>query len=410
MNTTKMLDDKLTIAYITGLYARATDTFIRDEIYRLRQKGHRIYTFSTGCPDISQCINEEIKLERERTCYLTRDRLFPALLAFFLFLIQHPLKLIKCFLLAIKTSRSDLIAVFETGINLLQACDLAYQVNHLGIQQIHNHLGQNSATVAMLAEELTNVPVSHSIHGPYIFDDPIGWCLSEKIARASFIRCISYFTQSQCMRYCEKKHWHKLHVVRCVPSQSFFNRDVLKPSLQNRFLWIGRMCPEKGVFTLIEAFAHLAKQIPQIELDLVGDGLLYEEVKLIISKTACGDRIHLYGWLSSEQILERIEMAKAIVMASYAEGLPVVLMEAMALGRPVIASAIAGIPELVINEYNGWLVPASSVKDLVNALEKVANLSYKELVKMGKNASATVQTHHNPIDEIKILETLLRNV
>jgi glycosyltransferase involved in cell wall biosynthesis len=129
----------------------------------------------------------------------------------------------------------------------------------------------------------------------------------------------------------------------------------------------------------------------------------------MIARHELGERVRLTGWISSEQVRDEILASRALVLASFAEGLPVVIMESMALRRPVIATYVAGIPELVIPGEHGWLIPAGDIEALVNALQEVLEAPASKLLTMGQAAQARVISRHNIDKEAEKLQRLFQD-
>jgi len=289
----------------------------------------------------------------------------------------------------------------------LEATLLADLMQRGGIQHLHNHIGESSATVAMLASELSGIPYSLTIHGPYIFRAPERWALGSKIVHSAFTACISDFTRSQCMIFVPYAHWSRLHLVRCSPDASFLDSKATANAGPSRLVWVGRFCEEKSVPLLMEAVERLVSEDVAFQIVLVGDGPLRPEVEAWIAEKGLRDVVSTTGWLDSQHVREQIVASRAMVMPSFAEGLPVVLMEALALERPVISTYIAGIPELVEPGVNGWLVPAGSTDRLARAMRAVLEAPLEQLREMGRAGREVVRCRHDTTVEVGKLEALI---
>jgi glycosyltransferase involved in cell wall biosynthesis len=286
----------------------------------------------------------------------------------------------------------------------LEAAFLADRMHACGVEHLHNHIGESSATVAMLASELSGIPYSLTIHGPYIFRAPERWALGEKLVRAAFTACISEFTRSQCMIYVPQEHWSRLHVIRCGPDPQFLEQEPPELPDNRRLIWVGRLCEEKAVPLLVDAAQRLVEENVDFQLVLVGDGPLREITEAQIEERGLKDAMSIAGWMDSEQVREQIAGSRAMLMPSFAEGLPVVLMEALALARPVISTFIAGVPELVEPGVNGWLIPAGSLDHLVSAIREALDLPLDRLKEMGRAGRQAVLRYHDPGVEVARLE------
>ena len=173
-----------------------------------------------------------------------------------------------------------------------------------------------------------------------------------------------------------------------------------------RFVCVGRLAPEKGQLLLVEAARRLAAQGEEFELVFVGDGKMRTEIETLLAGYKLSVTVRITGWVDDRQVREEISAARALVQPSLAEGLPVVIMEAMALRRPIISTFIAGIPELVGSGEHGWLVPAGDVDALVDAMRACLNASTETLTRMGEAAHERVLRRHN----VNTIATTLANL
>ena len=400
------MKDAMTIAYLTSVYPRATDTFVRNEVLRLRDQGHTIHTFSIRRADDSQMVSALVRSESANTEYIVSDHLLETPWSALKMLFRAPRRFWQTLRLALRTRPPGLKGLAWQMAYFLEAAFLGDRLIRKGVRHLHNHIGENSATVAMLTSGLSDIPYSLTIHGPYIFRAPRRWALAEKIVRSAFTVCISEFTRSQCMIYVPHSHWKRLHVIRCGPEPSFLECEPPPPTDNACLVWIGRICEEKAVPLLVQAAQRLAQLQVPFELVLVGDGPLRPYIEAQIQVHGLVDRVSITGWASSQQVRDRILGSRAVVMPSFAEGLPVGLMEALALGRPVISTYIAGIPELVEPEVNGWLVPAGSVDLLAQAMREALESPVDRLKQMGRAGREKVLRLHDPKVEVAKLEEL----
>jgi len=399
----------MTLAYMSSVYPRASDWFIRCEVWELRKLGHTVYTYSNRPPEPEQLVSDRIAQEHKNTLYLAipgvPKLLWSAVAAFF----RSPLRMLSAIRLAICTRTAGVKELLRQFAYLLEASLMAEHMRLHGIQHIHNHGAQNAAFVVMLASRISGIPYSLTIHGPYIFQQPYRWHLGRKISESAFTACITDFTRSQCMNFAPYQDWHKLHVVRCGPQDRFLNTKEEPIPTTNRLLWVGRICEEKGVPILIDAAHQLDSEGLSFELILVGDGPLKQQIAEMVERYSLKSKVRLLGWLSSDDVLKQIIASKLFVMPSFAEGLPMVLMEAMALQRPVIGTCIAGIPELIVPGKNGWLVPPGSVEALSDAMRDAITSPMPRIQEMGRQGAQRVLERHNYHTEVAKIETMFRS-
>jgi glycosyltransferase involved in cell wall biosynthesis len=249
--------------------------------------------------------------------------------------------------------------------------------------------------VAALAHALGGPSFSFTVHGPEEFDRPDAISLGDKIARSAFVVAVSSFGRSQLYRWCRATDWPKLQVVRCGVDDAFLGAGPLPPVAEPRLVCVGRLAEQKGQLVLLDAAARLAAQGIDFQLVLAGDGPMRPQIDAAIAAKGLGTRVRVTGWLSNDAVRTEIAAARLFVLPSFAEGLPVVLMEALALGRPAITTYVAGIPELVRDGVNGWLVPAGDPVALADAIASALRVEPARLTDMGQAGAAAVRAAHD---------------
>lgn len=394
------------LGYLTSLYGRTSDTFIRTEVAELRALGHEVHTFSIRRAKAADVVSDEARREQARTEYVLQAgaaRLASATLAE---LARRPVRLARAARLAIKIGTPGLKGRLWPIAYLIEATYLAGRLRAKGIEHLHNHIGEGSAAVAMLAADLAGIPFSMTIHGPGEFDKPGLLALDEKVHRAAFVAGVSEFGRSQLYRWSDHRDWPKIAVIRDALSGAFLDHRPTPPPASARLVYVGRLVPEKGSLLLVEAAGRLAAEGLDFELRLVGDGPLRPDVEGLIARRGLAGRVQLLGWRDTAEVRRELEAARALVLPSFAEGLPVAVMEALALGRPAITTAIAGIPELVESGACGWLIPAGSIDALTNAIREALAAPVAELERMGLEGARRVAVLHDARIEARKLDAL----
>jgi len=395
-----------TIAYLNSLYARAGDTFIRAEVRLLREFGHTVHTFSVREPDASELVGEDIRDEHARTDYILRHGLVRLAACAVLEFLRVPGKTLASLALALRCGWPGIRGRLWPLAYFFEACYLSRQLREKRVDHLHDHNGEGCAFVAMLASMLSGVPYSLTIHGPGEFDRPEQLRLGEKVRRSTFVVAISEYGRSQIQRWADPADWRKIKVVRCGVRSGNAGDESIGAFSSRRLVCVGRLSAEKGHLVLIEAIARL-KAVPAFEVVIVGDGPMRGAIEASTAALRVQDRVTMKGWMSSADVHAEIARSCAMVLPSFAEGLPVVLMESFALGRPVIATAIAGIPELVEPGISGWLVPAGSVDGLAGALRELLSTPPERLSSMGRAGHARVRERHDQQAEVRKLEALI---
>jgi len=396
------------LAYLTSVYARATDTFIRAEVAALRRRGYEIHPFSIRRPANEQIVNDDIAAERARTCDIVSQGAGALLAAFALETVQRPRRMIEAASLAWRSGNPGVTARLKQGCYLIEAAYLARALRRRGIEHLHNHIPHNSATVAMLAARLTRIPFSLTVHGPTEFYEPRRWSLATKLSEAVFTRCISHFCRSQCRLFCASDKTQRLKLVRCGVGDDFLRQSAGRPPEAPRLVFVGRLCEEKAPDLLIDEAARLRDQGTRLELRIIGDGPQRATLEQQVTRLKLGNCVTFLGQQNSERVRQEIGNSRALVLPSLAEGLPVVLKEALALGRPAISTWIAAIAELIEDGQTGWLVPPADVASLAAAMHQAVTTPVDALEAMGRRGASAVRRLHNVADQAAQLDALFR--
>ena len=395
------------IAYLVNQYPKVSHSFIRREILALERQGAEVMRIALRGWDL-ELVDAADLCERVRTHFVLRDGILVLLTAIARALMTRPSRLLRAFSLAWRMSGRSDRSMFIHLAYLAEACRIEAWLRKERIEHIHAHFGTNSAEVAMLVNELGGPPWSFTVHGSELLQNPRTIGLPEKINRCEFVVAISSFGRAQLYRLVEHRHWSKIQLVHCGLDPAFFSVPTTNIS-SRRFVCVGRLSEEKGQLLLLQAAAQLAAEGMAYELVLAGDGPLRREIEARIAQHRLNEHVRITGWISNDQVRDEILASRALVLPSFSEGIPVVIMEAMALTRPVIATFVGGIPELVSPGEHGWLVPAGDVHALVNAMRSCLNAPVDTLRRMGSAARARAIESHNVEVEAARLAELFRN-
>lgn len=393
------------ITYFVNQYPKVSHSFIRREILALERLGFIVQRVALRGWD-EKVTDKDDLVEQGRTIHLLKGGLFPLFLAMARAILVAPVQFAGAMKMAFRLSRQSERSFLYHVIYLAEACLLLKQVRSFGSRHVHAHFGTNSTEVVMLCHVLGGPSFSFTVHGPEEFDKPQFIGLGEKIQRAAFVVAISSFGRSQLYRWIDYMQWPKVHVVHCGLEESFHALEPVPAPDVARLVCVGRLCEQKGQLLLIQAMALLVQRGFAFELVLAGDGEMRAEIEVLIDRLDLRPLVRITGWISSDQVRNELLAARAMVLPSFAEGLPVVIMEAMALRRPVLTTSIAGVPELVRNEETGWLFPAGSVEDLAEAIGNCLSVPVATLHQMGSTAYERVLTRHSVDTEARKLASL----
>ncbi len=296
----------------------------------------------------------------------------------------------------------DLVRKIYALFYTVEAFLLGRWMKKRSLRHLHVHFGGSVATVAMVAAEIWKFDYSLTIHGPEEFYE-VDYCyLPRKIERAKFIFCISDFCRSQLMKYCDPAHWDKMHVVRLGVDVEEFKPASRESAQPTQIVCVGRLVPAKGQHILLRAFSLVHAKGHEARLIFVGSGPDMDSLKREAAANGIGEHVIFRGALNHEQTRQQLREADIFALASFAEGIPVALMEAMAMAIPCVSTNVAGIPELIRDRADGLLVPASSVESMASAIESL--LVDGELrARLGASARARVMERYNLADNLKVL-------
>jgi glycosyltransferase involved in cell wall biosynthesis len=382
------------VAYLVNQYPHTSHSFIRREIAALEERGVSVARFSVR-PSGAELVDPGDKAEAGRTKVLLAAGVPGMIEAFLEAMFTRPVRWHAAMHRAIRMGWRSERGVLRHIVYLAEACLLLRELRRCKARHLHAHFGTNPATVALLTRTLGGPPYSFTVHGPEEFDHPEALSIRDKIENAAFVVAVSEFGKSQLFRWCGSDHWSKIRVVRCGVDAAFLAAGPQPVPDVTRFVCVGRLAEQKGQLLLLEALAKLNEEGHAFEMVLAGDGPMRKEIEGRIHRLNLSGKVRITGWLSNESVRKQLLDARAMVLPSFAEGLPVVLMEALALGRPVVTTYVAGIPELVRSGKCGWLVPAGSVDDLALAMRQILNTPIERLEAMGRTGAERVAARHS---------------
>jgi colanic acid/amylovoran biosynthesis glycosyltransferase len=396
------------VAYLINQYPMVSTTFIRREILALERLGSQVQRIALRGWD-AIVMDAADATEQERTQYVLQNGALPLVASLLKVMLTAPLPFLATLALALRIGwRADRPLLYHF-VYLAEACRVLSWVKSSGAIHIHSHFGTNAAEVAMLVRALGGPAYSFTVHGPIEFDKPEFVQLAEKVRRSAFTVAITSFARSQIYRWVEQPCWNKVKLIHCGIEMAFHDVGPVDPQPTPRLVCLGRLSAEKGQLLLVEAVSRLAAKGVWFNLTLVGDGPMRRTIEAIVAERGLSDRIHLTGSIPTERLREELLAARALVVPSFSEGLPMVMMEAMALRRPVLATWIAGIPELVRPGIEGWLFRPGSVDALVGAIEDCLSKSAEQLRVMGEAARTRVLERHSVDVQARMLAQLFEH-
>ncbi len=361
------------LVYLLSRYPAVSHTFFLNEIKELRKHGCNVEVASINPPDRPRTSMPVAEVEEaDRTFYIKSKGTARATAIAAKTLLLRPMVFARGLAGALRLGQWNPTATLYSLFYFAEALILGDWMRLRGLHHLHIHFCGPVATVGMLASAAWGFSYSLTVHGPDEFYDVEKFYLPQKIEHAKFILCISDFCRSQLMRIAAPVHWDKMHVVRLG-----IDPNVFRPSRKQfepeggplEILCVGRLVPSKGQLILLRACAILLASGHSFRVRLVGAGPDLEHLQVYAEQEKIP--VVFEGAKSHDETRRLLDSADIFALASFAEGVPVALMEAMAMEVPCVSTRIAGIPELIRDGLDGLLVPASSIEALASAIERL---------------------------------------
>ena len=382
------------IAYLASEYPAISHTFIFREVQALRGQGFDVKTASIRRTQNAAKMTQAEKAEAEATFRIKNAPPGLALRAHLGLMLSAPGAYVRMACKAGALALKSPAGAFKALAYFAEAGILLHWLRREGVGHVHVHFANPAATVALIAAAGNTVPFSLSVHGPDVFYNVGPNLLAGKVAAARFVRCISFFCQSQVMRLVPFREWPKFHIVRCGVDLGAYGVRAEPDNDIPELLCVGRLVPVKGQHVLLQALGGLRRGGAQFHLTCVGDGPDRTSLEAHCRELGLDDAVTFTGAVGQDAVHAYYDRADVFVLASFAEGLPVVLMEAMAKGIPCVSTRIAAISELIEDAANGFLVHASDVEGLADRLgQLLADRPLRE--RLGIEARKTVEAAYD---------------
>ncbi len=383
------------LAYLISQYPAISHTFILREIRMLRHVGFDISVASINSPDRNaERLTHAEREEVTNTYYVKPDGIKGAIKAHLYTLFTQPLNYVSGLFFALRLGQFDLKKIRYGFFYFVEAVMIAQWMRRNKLSHLHVHFGMEAATVGLITKRTFPITFSFTMHGPRDFYDIYGCYLTQKVLEADFICCITHFASSQLMMLSPPSLWDKLEVSPLGVDPNTFTPHQFHPHPEPfEILCVGRLVPDKGQFILVEATARLIARGYKLRLHLVGDGPDRPALETEVKQRGLTEQIIFAGAVNQDQVLEFYANTDIFVLASFAEGLPVVLMEAMVMEIPCVTTHITGVPELIEHRVNGLLVAPSDIEGLAEAIgELMDKPDFRQ--QMGIAACQQVKKHY----------------
>lgn len=358
------------LAYLLSEYPTLGHTYLLREVRQLRAMGWDIQTISVRRPEKrSSSLSPAEMEELNSTWYIVGSRAAEHLWCHVATLLSRPVRYLRGLATALRFGsfhpRKTLLAIAYFA----EAVYAGHRMRRVGVTHVH---AVYTTTVALILSRIFDIHLSMTLHGPAEFVDPEGTCMRERVRAAEVVCTISYFARSQTMLWSAPEDWHKLEVTPLgVDARGWELAAFRERPSPFELIAAGRLAEIKGFPLLLEAVAELRRQERDVRLTLAGDGPARKGLEEQAKRLGIGDRVVFAGWKAQDDLRDLYRQSDVFVMTSFAEGVPVVLMEAMATGLPCVAPRINGIPELIRDGVDGLLFTVSDVAEIVFAMKRL---------------------------------------
>ncbi|HBX77964.1 MAG TPA: hypothetical protein DEG43_09975 [Acidimicrobiaceae bacterium] len=387
------------ITYVMTHHPRTAQTFITAEILGLRARGFTVDTIAMNSPDASQIRTAWDRQEQNSTLYL--KNIDPRDIAYAVALIAaHPRAARAVSTMAHRSAAPERRAAMLRRIHFAEAVVVWAETVRSGSKHLHAHFGQTPSTIAWLAAELgrrTGVGArswSFTVHGPSEVLDRHESCIPEKLSSADMVFAVCEYTRGAILRW-SPDHSATVRIQRCglpkeflaAASEQVATLPVRKP---NHVVAIGRLVEAKGFGVLIKSIGAARDAGTVITASIIGEGPERSSLESLIRELDLGAQVSILGERDSAGVIDALLSSTAYVHPSFDEGLPISIMEAMALRVPVVATAVGGVPELVVHDHTGILVAPRDVESLVAALIRICDPSHESCAAREEMVEAAV--------------------
>ena len=381
------------VFYLAGQFPAINHGYLLAEIQGLRENGIEVVVASISPPDRpSEQLSPGEKEEAARTFYVKAVPLARAGIIHLAEFLRNPLGCWRGMAFALKLAHGN---PRRSVFHLAYFAEAVLVGREMRLHGVSHVMANFSATVAMIAARIFPITMSFTVHGFGELYDPVGTFLDERISGSIFVRSVSRYGRGQLMLACPRSQWPKLlyfplgiDPARFVPAA---RRSLGSPP---RLLCVGRLAPEKGQGLLLEAVAALRARGCAAHLRFAGDGPDRAWLESRAAELGVSSSVDFAGWVAPDQLRALYEETDLFVLPSLAEGIPIVLMEAMAMQIPCVAPRIAGIPELIEDGVDGLLYAVADVEDLTRKIRALID-SPELCAQIGLRARARVEREYD---------------
>lgn len=380
MPTTTSTSPQPIVAYVMSDYPSPSHSFLREEVLAVRAAGIDVLPISVNPAGAADLLTDVDRAEHARTFEVKATTPSHAVMAIGRLTLRHPIRMGRFLVRSVRSGGTDVARIVKRVLQGVEGILVWQHASQHGVRHLHAHFAGTPGHVTRAAVDAAWLfgdqrwTWSITIHGPHDFMNEVEAGLPDVLRDADAVVAITDFTAAQLLRSAPPERRGAVHVIRCgIDLERFPPRSDDRVGEPLRLLNVGRLAPEKGQWVLLEALEQVVASGIDAHLRIIGGGPLRAELEREIGERGLDDRVELVGIVPPSRVRAELEQADVYCMPSFAEGLPISIMEALAVGVPVVCTSIAGIPELVVDGVTGCCVPAGSVTDFAAAIERLAN-------------------------------------
>jgi glycosyltransferase involved in cell wall biosynthesis len=394
------------LAYLLNIYPLISTTFIRREIEAIEALGQPVHRFALRHWS-GDLVDPDDIADQRRTHYILTGSKAALARDMMLAILAHPLRFFTLLPLWWRVWRNAKRGFVQHVAYLVEALAFYRRTKALGIDHVHTHFSTNATTVAMFARRMGGASYSFTVHGPdeLMPGEPAALSIREKARDATFIVAITGYCRDRIAQEAPDSA-DKIRIIPCGIDIDAFPFDPAPPHSAH-IICIGRLCANKGQVHIPPAVAAVAAEFPDLVVELIGGGEDEPRIRASIAQHGVERQVILHGWGSNAYIRAQLEAARAMLLPSYAEGLPIGIMEALAIGRPVLTTRITGIPELV-DAACGWIFEPGDEQAIAEALRGIMRATPEARAAMGAEGRRRVEQHHDRRKSARMLLAAIR--
>ncbi|MBL9049171.1 MAG: glycosyltransferase [Tabrizicola sp.] len=352
------------LGYLVPEFPNQTHAFFWREVQAMRAEGVKVVLLSTRTPAPEACLHDFAAAARAETRYL-----FPPSASALGFLAARPLRTAAALRYIAGLTQSSLKDRARIAAMLPSAATLCLQARANGVRHLHVHSCANSAHLAVLANILDDLPYSLTLHGDL---EVYGTDFVSKFSRAVLVQAVTRPLRSQILEVAPEVH---VPVITMGVDTDRFRPGPTASHAIPRFLSVARLNLTKGHVFFLRAMRQILNEGHALHYAVAGEGPAREMIEAEIAALGLEGQVTMLGSLSQDQVLEELQGADGFVLTSFGlgEAAPVAVMEAMAVGLPVICSRIGGTGDMITDDVDGLLVGQQDVTAIADALRRLVS-------------------------------------